>query len=92
MTAKIQGTISRININHVIHYVTFMLEKDETVYRLEYDRCLRRPGSQALDLTQPGDVVEVEYWPSTSKAIDGDIVCWENQTVGATAATPSDKL
>lgn len=92
MATKLEGTISRININHASHHVTFMLENDEKMYRLVFGRFLRRLDSQPLDLTQPGDVIAVTYCPSRGDAIDGDIERWENLTLGVTSACPSDQL
>ena len=91
-TAKLEGKVSRVSINHEKHSVTFALEGNKTVYRLKYSKYLGRAEAQALDLSQAGDIVEVVFYAESGRDGDGDLTLWKNKTLGFAAESPGDML
>jgi hypothetical protein len=47
-----------------------------------------KDASQAFDLTQPGDAVEVSYWERRSDRTDGEVAVWQNLTIDLKGGYP----
>jgi hypothetical protein len=87
---SISGQIERISINHVKASVSFMLKGDPARYLLKIPGAeyMEKDASQAFDLTQPGDSVEVSYWERSSDRSDGEVAEWKNLTLNIQGGYP----
>lgn len=87
---SISGQIERISVNHAKASVSFMFKGDPTRYLLVIPgaQYMKKDASQAFDLTQPGDAVEVSYWEQNSHLKDGDVAEWKNLTLNLQGGYP----